>query len=150
MMKVLVPIDGSENALRAVERVAAMLRDRGPFEIHLLNVQPPLGGDVTTFVGSATVKDYHREEGEKVLVPALALLDRLGVAYKAHITVGPAGESIAGFAKKLGVDMIVMGTRGLGGLKGALLGSVVDRGDPPFRRAGDPGQVTAGAPFCAK
>ena len=124
MLKVLVPIDGSENALRALERAVAMLRDRAPFEIHILNVQPPLGGDVTTFVASATVKDYHREEGEKVLKPALALLQRLGVPYKPHITVGPAGESVAGFAKKLGVDMIVMGTRGLGGLKGALLGSV--------------------------
>jgi nucleotide-binding universal stress UspA family protein len=124
MLKVLVPIDGSENSVRALERIAAMLRERGPREVHLLNVQPPLGGDVTTFVGSATVKDYHREEGEKVLAPARALLDRLGVSYEPHITVGPAGESIAGFAKKLGVDTIVMGTRGLGGIKGALLGSV--------------------------
>jgi nucleotide-binding universal stress UspA family protein len=124
MLKVLVPIDGSENALRALERVVAMLRERGPCEIHLINVQPPLGGDVTTFVGSATVKDYHREEGEKVLAPARSLLDRQGVPYKLHVTVGPAGESIAGFARKLGVDMIIMGTRGLGGLKGALLGSV--------------------------
>jgi nucleotide-binding universal stress UspA family protein len=124
MMKVLVPIDGSENSLRAVERAVAMLRDHGPFEVHVLNVQPPLGGDVTTFIASATVKDYHREEGEKVLQPARALLDRLGVPYKPHITVGPAGESIAGFARKLGVNMIVMGTRGLGGLRGALLGSV--------------------------
>jgi nucleotide-binding universal stress UspA family protein len=124
MLKVLVPVDGSENALRALERAVAMLRERAPFEVHLLNVQPALGGDVTTFVGSSTVKDYHREEGEKVLQPARALVERLGVAYKPHITVGPAGESIAGFAKKLGVDMIVMGTRGLGGLKGALLGSV--------------------------
>jgi len=124
MLKVLVPVDGSENSLRALERIAAMLRERGPLEVHLLNVQPPLGGDVTTFVASATVKDYHREEGEKVLAPARALLDRLGVSYKPHITVGPAGESIAGFAKKLGVDTIVMGTRGFGGIKGALLGSV--------------------------
>lgn len=124
MLKVLVPIDGSENALRALERAVTMLRERGPFEVHVLNVQPPLGGDVTTFVGSVTVKDYHREEGEKVLKPARALLERLGVAYNPHITVGPAGESIAGFGKKLGVSMIIMGTRGLGGLKGALLGSV--------------------------
>lgn len=124
MLKVLVPIDGSENSLRALRYAIAFLREPGSFELHLLNVQPPLAGDVTTFVGSATVKDFHREEGEKVLKPALAVLDRERVPGKPHITVGPAGEAIAGFAKKLGCDMIIMGTRGLGGIKGALLGSV--------------------------
>ena len=124
MLKVLVPIDGSDNSLRALERAATMLRDRAPFTVHVLNVQPPLGGDVTTFVGSATVKDFHREEGDKALAAARALVDRLGVPHEFHITVGPAGESIAGFAKQLGVDLIIMGTRGLGGLEGALLGSV--------------------------
>lgn len=124
MLKILVPTDGSDNALRALRHAVAMLRQRGPFEIHLLNVQPSLSGDVTTFVGSDAVKDFHREEGEKVLAPAQALLDGEGISYKSHITVGPAGESIAGFARKLGCDTIVMGTRGLGGLKGALLGSV--------------------------
>lgn len=125
MMKVLVPVDGSENALRALERAATMIRTSGgPFELHILNVQPPLGGDVSTFVGSATVRDFHREEGEKVLAPARALLERLGVPYQTHITVGMAGDAVAGFAKKLGVSGIIMGTRGLGGLKGALLGSV--------------------------
>jgi nucleotide-binding universal stress UspA family protein len=123
MMKVLIPIDGSDNALRALERAVALLRDR-PFELHLLNVQGPVGGDVSGFVGSATVKSFHREEGEKVLAPARALLDKQGVPYKVHITVGPAGESIAGFAKKLGCDTIIMGTRGQGKIRGAVLGSV--------------------------
>ena len=122
-MKVLIPIDGSENALRALEKAAALVRDHGPFELHLLNVQPSLGG-VSTFVGSGAVKDFHREEGEKALASARALLDKQNIPYKVHITVGPAGESIAGFAKKLGCDTIIMGTRGLGKVKGALLGSV--------------------------
>lgn len=124
MMKVLVPIDGSENAIRALRHAVGLVRECGAFELHLLNVQPALGGDVTTFVGSAAVKGFHREEGEKVLAPATALLDREGVPYQLHITVGPVGESIAGFAKKLGCNAIVMGTRGLGAIKGMLLGSV--------------------------
>jgi len=124
MMKVLVPVDGSANALRALERAVALLRDRGPFELHLLNVQPPLGGGVTTFVGTAAVKGYQREEGEKALASARALLDGKGIPYKLHITVGPLGPSIAGFAKQLGCDTIIMGTRGLGKTAGLILGSV--------------------------
>ena len=123
MMKILVPIDGSENALRALDKAIVFLRERGPFELHLLNVQPALGGDVSGFVGSAAVKDFHREEGEKALASARALLEKQKIPYKAHITVGPVGESIAGFAKKLGCDTIIMGTRGLGKIRGALLGS---------------------------
>ena len=123
-MKVLVPIDGSDNALRALEKAVALLRANGPFELHLLNVQAPVSGDVSTFVGRATVKDFHKEEGEKALASARALLDRQNIPYKPHITVGPCGESIAGFARKLGCDTIIMGTRGMGKVKGALLGSV--------------------------
>jgi nucleotide-binding universal stress UspA family protein len=124
MFKVLVPVDGSENSLRAVERAIVLLRDRKPFELHLLNVQPPVSGTVTTFVGSTAVKDYHREEGEKAMAAARALLDRQSIPYKQHVTVGPFGESIAGFARQLHVDQIVMGTRGMGKITGALLGSV--------------------------
>jgi nucleotide-binding universal stress UspA family protein len=124
MFKILVPVDGSDNALRAVERAVSLVRDRKPFELHLLNVQPPVSGSVTTFVGSAAVKDYHREEGEKAMATARALLERQGIPYKQHVTVGPAGESVAGFARQLGCEQIVMGTRGLGAISGALLGSV--------------------------
>ena len=124
MFKVLVPVDGSDNALRAVERAASMVREREPFELLLLNVQPPVSGSVTTFVGSSAVKDYHRQEGEKAMASARALLDRQGIPYTPHITVGPLGERIAGFAKQLGCEQIVMGTRGMGKVTGALLGSV--------------------------
>lgn len=123
-MKVLVPIDGSENSLRAL-RHAIELNDKGaPVEIHILNVQPSLGGNVTSHVGSAVVKDFHREEAEKCLAAAKKLLDGSGLAYKAHVIVGPAGESIAEFAKQSDVDKIVIGNRGLGKLAGILLGSV--------------------------
>jgi nucleotide-binding universal stress UspA family protein len=123
MLKVLIPIDGSANALRALERAVTMLRER-PFELHLLNVQGPVGGEVSGFVGSAAVKSFHREEGEKMLAPARALLEKLGVPGRTHITVGPAGETIAAFAKQLGCDAIIMGPRGQGKIRGALLGSV--------------------------
>jgi nucleotide-binding universal stress UspA family protein len=124
MFRVLVPIDGSDNALRALQRAITVARDREPFELHLINVQPPLGGGVTTFVGTAAVKDYQREEGEKAMASARALLEREGIPFTAHITVGPLGQSIAGFARQLGCEAIIMGTRGMGKITGALLGSV--------------------------
>lgn len=125
-MKVLVPVDGSENSLRAVRHVIKLVRDREPPDIHLVNVQPPVSGDVTTFVGSSAVKNWHREEGEKALAAAKAELDRAGVPYHVHILVGSPGEVVAEFSKELGVDKIIMGTRGLGKAAGLILGSVAN------------------------
>src|SRR5687768_17961453 len=65
MLKALVPVDGSGNSLCAVRHVIKLVQDREPLEIHLLNVQPPLPGDVTSFVAKNNVRDFHLEEGEK-------------------------------------------------------------------------------------
>ncbi len=124
MLKALVPVDGSENADRAVHHVVKLIRDREPLEVHLMNVQAPFHGDVSTFVGKKTLDDYHREQGEQALASAKRILDEAGVKYAVHISVGPAAETIIEFSRRLKVDKIVMGTRGLGGLAGLLLGSV--------------------------
>ena len=41
-----------------------------------------------------------------------------------HILLGPVGSAIGDFAAQNGCDGIVMGTRGLGGVTGLVLGSV--------------------------
>ncbi len=57
MLKALEPIDGSANSLGAVRHIIKLVKDREPLEIHLLNVQPPMHGDVTMFIsGSGKVK----------------------------------------------------------------------------------------------
>jgi len=121
---ILVPVDGSENSDRAVRFAIEFLKGGGG-KLHLLNVQAPVGGGVRAFVKKADIEAYHREEGEKALAPARAKLDAAGVKYEAHITVGEeAGAAIARFAEEKKCGQLVMGTRGLGRVAGALLGSV--------------------------
>lgn len=57
MLKALVPIDGSANSLGAVRHIIKLVKDREPLEIHLLNVQPPMHGDVTMFIPVTLAKD---------------------------------------------------------------------------------------------
>ena len=124
MLKALVPVDGSANSLSAVRHVIKLVSDREPLEIHLLNVQPPLHGDVTMFIGSKVVKDYHEEEAAKALAPACRLLDERGVPYTRHVVVGHAAHEIAVWAHKLHCDKVIMGTRGLGAVTQLLTDSV--------------------------
>ncbi len=126
MYKILVPIDGSKNALRAVAHAAALVRGHPKGIIHLVNVQPALPGAVTTFVGKGMVDRFHREEAAKALAAAQRLLDKAGVAYKAHVGIGAPGAAIATFVEKLDCDQVVMGTRGLGAALGLVLGSVAN------------------------
>ena len=127
LQRVLLAVDGSEGAGHALRRLVALrddLRQGAALDVHLLNVQRPLSGDVTRFVAGQAIDDYHQERAEKALVPARALLDAAGLAHRDHRRVGEPGPTIAEVARETGCDLIVMGARGLGSHTAALLGSV--------------------------
>jgi len=127
LRRVLLAVDGSETAARAVQHLVAMrqdLRDAAGTEVHLLNVQRPVSGDVSAFVAKQSLQEYYQERSEAALKPARALLDANGVAYQEHQRVGAPGPTIAEVARAQGCDLIVMGARGLANHTGALLGSV--------------------------
>jgi nucleotide-binding universal stress UspA family protein len=123
-LKILVAVDGSDQALRAVRRAIDLTKLGQAAEIHLLNVQPALSGASVTFVDKPTRDDYHREEAEKALDGARRLLNEAGVGFVEHIGVGDAGPTICAFCKRLGCDQIIIGTHGVGAALQMVLGSV--------------------------
>ncbi|CAM3615502.1 UspA domain-containing protein [Bordetella sputigena] len=128
MSCILVPIDGSDNALRALNYVVRHIKMYEPLTLHLLNVQiPVISGSVRLFVDQDTIRRYHQEEGESMLAKAKALLDEAHVPYEAHIKVGHIAETIAAAAEQHKCDQIVMGSRGLGTTAGLWLGSVTTK-----------------------
>ncbi len=125
--RLLLPADASDNAARAVEYAIAIRRHHPAPEtvdVHLLNVQREVSGDVSRFVDKESVADYHRERSEQALERARKLLDAAGVKYSVHMLVGKPWEVISDYAAATGRDLIVMGTRGLGSYTGGMLGSV--------------------------
>jgi len=127
LQRILLAVDGSEHAAHAVRHVIALgknLRKPRTLDVHLLNVQRPVSGDVATFVAGETLDDYYRERSEKALAPARKLLAAAHIAPHEHRRVGDPGPSISKVAQAEGCDHIVMGARGLGTHTGALLGSV--------------------------
>lgn len=110
MHKVLVPVDGSRNAEHALRHVAKESLGNPALEIHLLNVQAPLSRHIAQFLGRATRDSFHRQEAEKALGPARALLDKFGVRYTTHLRMGTRSAIIVEEAQRLGCQRIVMST----------------------------------------
>jgi nucleotide-binding universal stress UspA family protein len=123
MKRVLVPVDGSECSLRAVDYLIAAYADGRRPEIHLLNVQYAMTGDVTQFVGRETVVGYQHEQSGDALRAARMRLDAAGIAYEVHEEAGHVADRIHHASMALGCDHIVMGTHGRGALAELLVGS---------------------------
>ncbi|WP_255511425.1 universal stress protein [Rubrivivax sp. A210] len=123
----LLAVDESAGAAAAVRHVLGLrtqLREPEALAVHVVNVQRPVSGDVSQFVTSQSLDEYYRERSEPALAQARALLQQAGLAFQEHHRVGAPGATIAELAQAEGCDLIVMGTRGLDGAAGALLGSV--------------------------
>ena len=126
MLKLLVAIDGSENANRVIDHVIHMLGwFKDGAEIHLLNVQRPLpyGHRVESVIGHDQIRQYHHEAGMAALKTAMQKLDAAKVRYHHHIGVGEEAETIARYTSEKQCDEIIMGTRGMGSVSNLLLGS---------------------------
>ena len=124
MKAILVAVDGSDTSNRAVGHAVDLIAAGLAAELHLLNVQPNLGGAIASFVSRAQIDAHHREEGEKGLASGVALAKKAGIEARVHIGVGRQGEIVGEFVDKLGAGLVVLGTRGHTGLAGVLLGSV--------------------------
>lgn len=124
-MKILVPIDGSDNSLNAVSFIASRKTLLGSEPtIELLNVQLPLPARACRLVGQDAIQRYYEDEAEKVFDPARKLLQQEGYQAAEAFTVGEASPTITKAADDLDADLIVMGSRGQSALKGLFFGSV--------------------------
>lgn len=129
MNKVLVPYDGSESSVRAVQYLLDQPVPSRPAEVHLLNVQefPPLYGEFMTSLDINQFREAQIMQGRKTLETATEKLAGAKLPFQTHVLLGNIEHVIADQAAKLGCDHIVMGTRGLGALKGAVIGSVATK-----------------------
>ncbi len=128
-MKILIPVDGSDAANRAVDyAITSVAWLKEPPQICLLNVQWKLAvGNVKLFINQETVNDYYREQGMAALSGARAKLETSGLSYSYHVSVGTPAEAIMQYAQEQSADQIVMSAHGQNTLSNLLLGSVASK-----------------------
>jgi YjbE family integral membrane protein len=110
MLRVLVPVDASENSLRAVRHAIAEYQRHHELEIHLLNVQPRLSRHVARFVSRHHRDNWHAEQANAALAQARKVLDAAGIPHHVHWSLGDGAAEICRMAVTLGAHHIVMGT----------------------------------------
>lgn len=129
MLKLLIAVDGSEHASRAIAAAGRLAREVPQTEAVLLNVreQPVYYGELPVF-DFETVEQALRSNQDKLLEEALAQARACGMQQVATLAVeGVAAPEIARLAAEHAVDQIVMGTHGRNALAGLLMGSVTQR-----------------------
>jgi nucleotide-binding universal stress UspA family protein len=126
MLKLLIAVDGSEHAKRAIEAVAKMARAAVPMEVTLLNVREPLIFFSDLPATSIDEIEAAQEKAQnQLLAEAEALALGCGLTLRpAQRAQGAAGPEIVRVATEHGVDQIVMGTHGRGAMGSLFLGSV--------------------------
>jgi nucleotide-binding universal stress UspA family protein len=137
--KVLLATDGSKEADLAA-RTAAELADKTGSELHMVHVfgithwYPAYpegfgfgGAELEDPVLEEDLQRSSEQRARELLDAEVEKLRSLGVTLaQAHLAEGGAAQEIVGLAEEIGAGLIVIGSRGRGGIRRALMGSVSD------------------------
>jgi nucleotide-binding universal stress UspA family protein len=124
-MKILIAIDGSPSALEAARHGLQLVRDGLRTGFVLAAVQDPTYLYELVFAPDAEVLErVGGTVGARALAAAEGLFQAAGVAYEREIGSGDPAITLVEIAQRHGCTAILMGARGMGALRGVLLGSV--------------------------
>jgi len=131
--RILAAVDGSEGSAKASE-VAADLAQKFDAQFFILNVFRGYPEYMTMFPSAPSpsgeviqaYEEYARKAASEVVGRAVSVAEKRGVKAKPKTseTIGSVVQTITDYASAEKIDLIVMGTRGMGGFKKMLLGSV--------------------------
>ncbi|MFG6149141.1 universal stress protein [Halobacillus sp. B23F22_1] len=122
--KILVPFDASPSSLRALQYAVPFAEEVG-YELIILNVQFDYNTrNVRKFAGQHQIKQYQEEAARQSFETAEEYLADYEVTPTFRKRIGIPDQVILEESANEDVRLIVMGTRGVGRVKGAILGSV--------------------------
>jgi nucleotide-binding universal stress UspA family protein len=133
--KILLATDGSEEATLAAQTAIDLANKTGS-QLHVVyaGISPYSRAFYEGYEEGADVGAYLQDESKQVTRRGQGLLDEQvrkieaagGSVAQAHLRVGKPEAEITALAEEIGAGLIVVGSRGLGGLRRAMMGSVSD------------------------
>lgn len=125
--KILLAFDGSEHSQRAAKIAGDMARACGNAQVWLVCVQDMIPyGLGESYVLINELIDEQTRRGEELLSAAKPLVGD-GPVIHTELLFGAPAERILEFAESTKCDLIIMGTRGLSGIRSLLLGSQIQK-----------------------
>lgn len=129
-MKYLLAVDGSDQALDAARAFESLAPGDSLIVLHVVNVPgipyPAMGAGVAKDLSMA-VDRAMQEEGERILDQAVSLLPLHAGSVTKRLERGTPAECILTVAQEEGVDLVVVGARGIGRIREQVFGSVSHR-----------------------
>jgi nucleotide-binding universal stress UspA family protein len=116
--RILLPTDGSEDAIRAAEAASDLARRRGA-ELHVVHVWHDVRGFAHDFV-----KRELRRQGQEILDEQVEKIRASGgEVTKAYLRKGRTSNEVIALCKEIDAGLLVVGSRGLGTVRRLLMGS---------------------------
>ncbi len=124
-MKILLPLDGSEPALDAVRHAMRLVREGLRAEFVLANVQEPVYLYEMVLAPDAEVLErVSGAAGAHSIQAAEDLLSAADIPFERELASGDPAHTLLEIIERYGCDAVIMGARGMGRLRRAMLGSV--------------------------
>ena len=130
--KIMVPLDGSELAECVLPHVEAISKGCAVKDVVLVRVVEPLELQPDTYIAFSgdellRIESGRKSEAEEYLKKAKKQLQESMIRVRSEVLSGKPTESLAEYASKNGVDLIVMATHGRSGVSHWYWGSVAER-----------------------
>jgi nucleotide-binding universal stress UspA family protein len=127
-MKILACTDGSEKSLKALKEAAKIAKCVNG-EVTVIHVEEliPHPADIGPYFSEESFKQFeerNREDTARIMADAVKIFEEQKIEVKTLLKKGHPSETISKAASEGGFHMVVIGSRGLGGLKKLFLGSV--------------------------
>lgn len=128
-MKILVCTDGSEHSQKALRQAAKIAASIEGARVSILYVYESLpakiygNGSVPVYIHEK-YRESSEEEGKQILAEAAKVFEAEKITPEIILKEGHPANTITKISEEQNFDMVVVGSRGLGGFKKVLLGSV--------------------------
>lgn len=122
---IIAAIDGSERSWQALKSAQSLA---AAYNAKLVLVHAyPHTSDLHDFDGYEKLLAQRKSAGEKILETGCRMIEGCKTDWECDLLEGPAADAILAVAQIRNADLIVMGTRGMGAIKGLLFGSIATK-----------------------